>query len=837
MAQKLKLEVVLQALDRATKPIRAITQGSVGLGRELKTTRDQLKQLQRQQGDISSWRTLNNATKQTTQAISANRDRVRELSRQMAQTSTPTRALSNDFRRAVREAHALKQKHQEQQRQLQGLRGKLNEAGISTRNLGEHERTLRQRIDSTNNQLQEQERRLKAVTAQQQRLARAKQQYQRTQAMTGAMAGTGAAGLATGSAMLYSGARLLAPGIEFDADVSRVQALARLERDSAELAALRAQARALGAATQFSANEAAQGQGFLAMAGFSPQAIMDAMPAMLDAAKAGNVELAATADIASNILTGFNLQARDMTRVSDVLTAAFTRSNTSLEMLGETMKYAAPNAAAYGQDIEIMAAAAGKLGDAGIQGGMAGTALRAILSRLAAPPRMAADAIAELGLQVADAEGNMRPLPDLLKEIHDRTAALGSTERGAILKAIAGEEAGSALTVLTQQAGNGGLQTLIGQLRTAQGEAARTAQVMGDNLGGDIAALKSVWADLGIQMQDTANSDLRGMIQALAEMVRGIRQWMVENPLLARALIKIAIGLAALITLFGALTIALASILGPFAMIRLGLSLLGVKAMGLLPILKAVGTAFMWLGRALLLNPIGLAITLLVTAGWLLYKNWDGVIGGLKALWADLGRGAKAIWAEITTAFDGGILGVGQLIANWSPLGMFYKAFAAVMSWFGVELPGNLIDGLVAGLKRLAPGLVSALSKIASMLPASVKRVLGIHSPSRVFAELGGFTMQGLAQGIQRQQGEPLAAVAGVSQRMASAADGIRFDGRRPLSARPAYAGSTGSRYEIHIHAADGMSPQAIAHAVAAELDRRERAAGARARSSLYDQE
>lgn len=837
MAQKLKLEVVLQALDRATKPIRAITQGSVGLGRELKTTRDQLKQLQRQQGDISSWRTLNNATKQTTQAISANRDRVRELSRQMAQTSTPTRALSNDFRRAVREAHALKQKHQEQQRQLQGLRGRLNEAGISTRNLGEHERTLRQRIDSTNNQLQEQERRLKAVTAQQQRLARAKQQYQRTQAMTGAMAGTGAAGLATGSAMLYSGARLLAPGIQFDADVSRVQALARLERDSAELAALRAQARALGAATQFSANEAAQGQGFLAMAGFSPQAIMDAMPAMLDAAKAGNVELATTADIASNILTGFNLQARDMTRVSDVLTAAFTRSNTSLEMLGETMKYAAPNAAAYGQDIEIMAAAAGKLGDAGIQGGMAGTALRAILSRLAAPPRMAADAIAELGLQVADAEGNMRPLPDLLKEIHDRTAALGSTERGAILKAIAGEEAGSALTVLTQQAGNGGLQTLIGQLRTAQGEAARTAQVMGDNLGGDIAALKSVWADLGIQMQDTANSDLRGMIQALAEMVRGIRQWMVENPLLARALIKIAIGLAALITLFGALTIALASILGPFAMIRLGLSLFGVKAMGLLPILKAVGTAFMWLGRALLLNPIGLAITLLVTAGWLLYKNWDGVIGGLKALWADLGRGAKAIWAEITTAFDGGILGVGQLIANWSPLGMFYKAFAAVMSWFGVELPGNLIDGLVAGLKRLAPGLVSALSKIASMLPDSVKRVLGIHSPSRVFAELGGFTMQGLAQGIQRQQGEPLAAVAGVSQRMASAAGGIRFDSRRPLSARPAYAGSTGSRYEIHIHVADGMSPQAIAHAVAAELDRRERAAGARARSSLYDQE
>jgi len=845
MAQNLKLEVVLGMLDRATKPIRAITKGSVGLGRELKATRDQLKQLERQQSDISGWRTLNNATKQTTQAISANRDRVRELSRQMAQTSNPTKALTNDFRRAVREAHALKQKHQEQQRELQGLRGRLNNAGISTRNLGEHERTLRQRINSTNNQLQEQERRLRAVTAQQKRLAAAKRQYQRTQQMTGAMAGTGAAGLATGSAMLYSGARLMAPGIEFDSDISRVQALARLDRNSPELAALRAQARELGAATQFSANEAAQGQGFLAMAGFTPDAIKAAMPAMLDVAKAGAMDLASTADVASNILTGFNLQARDMVRVGDVLTGAFTRSNTSLEMLGETMKYAAPNAAAYGQDIEIMAAAAGKLGDAGIQGGMAGTALRAILSRLAAPPKKAADAIAQLGIEVADAAGNMRPLPDLLKEIHDRTQALGDTERGGLLKAIAGEEAGSALTVLTQQAGSGGLQTLIEQLRTAQGEAARTAQVMGDNLGGDVAALKSVWADLGIQMQDTANGDMRGMIQSLAQMVRGVKEWMVNNPELTRALIKIAIGLGILITLFGALTIALASILGPFAMIRLGVAMFGIKALALMPILKGVGTAFLWLGRLLLLNPIGLAITLLVTAGWLLYKNWDGIVGGLKALWDNLAGAAKSVWREVTSAFDGGILGVGKLIVNWSPLGLFYKAFAAVMSWFGVDLPSKFTDfgsmlmqGLVNGIKNSLGAVKGAITGAGNATVSWFKEKLGIRSPSRVFAELGGYTMQGLALGIQQHQREPLRAVASVSERMTNATSGISFDGRRPLAARSAATSSpAGARYEINIHPAPGMDPHAIARAVAAELDRRERESAAGARGALYDQE
>src|SRR3546814_15246707 len=108
------------------------------------------------------------------------------------------------------------------------------------------------------------------------------------------------------------------------------------------------------------------------------------MPGLLDMAKAGGNELAETADIASNILTGFGISADQMGRVGDVLVGAFTRSNTNLAMLGETMKYAAPIASSLGQDIETVAAMAGKLGDAGIQGGMGGTALRAILNRLSA---------------------------------------------------------------------------------------------------------------------------------------------------------------------------------------------------------------------------------------------------------------------------------------------------------------------------------------------------------------------------------------------------------------------------------------------------------------------
>src|SRR5690606_8585167 len=223
-------------------------------------------------------------------------ERVKALSRELASTTTPTKALTRDFQSAVRQGHALKQKHNEQQRELQGLRSKLGEAGISTRNLGQHERDLRTKVNQTNQAIAEQEGRLKRLTAQHKRLGQAKADYERTSALAGSMAATGAGGLATGSGVLYAGARLMAPGVQFDADMSKVQALTRLDKGDEQLAAMRAQARQLGADTMFSATDAAQGQGFLAMAGFKPEDIIAAMPGMLDLAKAGDSGLAETAD-------------------------------------------------------------------------------------------------------------------------------------------------------------------------------------------------------------------------------------------------------------------------------------------------------------------------------------------------------------------------------------------------------------------------------------------------------------------------------------------------------------------------------------------------------------
>lgn len=850
MARDLKLQVVLEGLNRASKPFREAGRSAIGLGRDLKASRTELKALQAQQSDLSSFRALKGQTEQTGKAMQASRDKVRQLAREIGAAGAPTKALNQQYQRAIREATALKAKHAQQQTELQGLRGKLNAAGISTRNLGQHERDLKARITATNQAMAQQEARLKRVTAQQQRLARAKQQYDQTQALAGSMAASGAGGLATGSGILYTGSRLLAPGLDFDASMSKVQALTRLSGDSDELKALREQARQLGASTQFTAGNAADAQGFLAMAGFNPNAIRAAMPGMLALAKAGDSELADTADIASNILTGFNLQAGDMGRVGDVLVGAFTRSNTNLQMLGETMKYVAPVAAGVGQDIETMAAMAGKLGDAGIQGSMGGTALRAIISRLAKPPKMAADALEQLGIKAADAQGNLRDMPSILTELYDKTKALGSAEQAGYFKSIAGEEAFSALQVLVKQAGSGALQEFIGTLRETKGEAEEVARVMGDNLRGDLKALGSAWEDLGIQISDQQNGPLRGITQGITKVIGSVKTWVAENPALASQLVKTAAGLGLVMAGMGGLTLAMASILGPFAMVRYGMMLFGIRGAGLASTLFSLGkvalplvaTGLKALAVAAMANPILAIITGIALGAALIYSNWDRV-----------GPYFAGLWGEIKAGFSGGLSGIAATILNFSPLGLFHRALAGVLGYFGVDIParftdfgGMLIDGLVNGITAGLGRVKDAITGAGSAAIDWFKQKLGIHSPSRVFAQLGGYTMQGYGQGLLAEQSNPLSALQRIGNNLVAAGNQtiggqVAFDARGPLAAAGA-GGNTGRPIvvegdTIHISIEGGGDTATIRRMLEQVLNERDRAKAARMRSALYDQE
>ncbi|OLU22486.1 phage tail tape measure protein [Pseudomonas sp. PA15(2017)] len=850
-ANKLQLTVLLSALDRVTAPLKKIQGGTLGAGRALKETRDRLKELNAQQKDISAWRTQRTAAKQTEDALQAARERVKALGQQMQATGVPTQQMTRDLQAAIRQASALKREHQHNQTQLQNLRTRLNAAGISTRNLSTSERDLKAKLAATNAELVKHENRLKRITVQQQRLARAKAQYEKTQGLAGSMAASGAGGMATGTGILFGMQRLLAPGLEFDTTMSKVQALTGLDKGDEQLAALRAQARKLGAETMFSAGDAASGQAFLAMAGFTPKAIQDAMPGLLDMAKAGDMDLGRTADIASNILGGFRIDPAQMGMVADVLTKAFTTSNMSLEMLGDTMKYVGPVAASAGMGLEQAAAMAGLLGNVGIQSSQAGTTLRAMLLRLAAPVGPAEKAMKKLGIRAKDSAGNIRDITAVLGDVAKATEKMGTGDRLEYLKAIFGEEPAAGMAELINQAGAGGILKYLDVVKDHAGAAGRTAKIMADNLTGDLDELFSGLDEVRIELFDQQNGPLREFVQGLTVMVGRIGAWVRENPVLTAQITKTVAGLGLLMAVMGSITLALASILGPFAMVRFGMMLLGIKSLGLVTALKTVCTALLWMGRLALANPIGLLITVLAGGAYLIYQNWDAV----KAYMAGL-------WEELKAGFSGGIGSIIATLINFSPLGLLYRAFAGVLSYLGVELParftdfgGMLMQGLVRGITAGLGRVKDAITSAGGAAIGWFKQKLGIHSPSRVFAQLGGFTMAGLGQGLAKGEGAVLKQVASTAKQLTAAGAAtlgigfgtpamadqapLQFDRRPPISAASA-GGSTiiqGDTITINISAGPGADTADLQRMLNRLLDERERNKAQRLRSSLRDTE
>ena len=340
----------------------------------------------------------------------------------------------------------------------------------------------------------------------------------------------------------------------------------------------------------------------------------------------------------------------------------------------------------------------------------------------------------------------------------------------------------------------------------ALGEITGAADKMGktfrDNLSGDLDKLTGTWSAMIGSLVDGQNGPLRDLVQTVTGILGAARAWIEANPELAASIAKGAAVVAVLVAGMGALTVAMASILGPFALARYGMSMFAIQGGAMLPVVgKLVGalsgtllTAIRGVSIALwglATNPATLAIAAAVAAiagaGYLLYQNWDQV----KAYFSNS-------WAEIKAGFSGGISGILSVLANFSPIGLIYQAFAGVLSYLGVDMParftefgGMIISGLVKGLTAGFGAVKDAISSIGTSTIGWFKEKLGIHSPSRVFAELGGFTTEGLAQGLDRGSKEPLDAVAKMGQQLSLAgsfelkAATLQLDGPRPEVPRP----------------------------------------------------
>ncbi|STK94759.1 tail protein (modular protein) [Escherichia coli] len=578
----LDIRVAFSAVDRLTRPAENARRLMGQFGDSIQRTQGAIKNLERQ---ARSFERARDAVSKADAGILKARRQLNALN-QLQHTGT---VLSEKQQKLMQQLSTrLERLNESRTREIQKMRelgGELKRHGIS---LTGSDNTIQQAIRRTeqyNNQLERERQALARVT-------RARERYSRAQETAGKLKTGGA--LATGAAAAggYAAGRFLQPAIGFGKEMSRVQALTRIDKNSPQFKALREQALKLGSETQFTAGDAASGQAFLAMAGFTPQAIQAALPGVLSMATAGGMDLGETADIGSNILTQFGLSADQMDRVGDTLTAAFTRTNTDLRALGETMKYAGPVAGKLGISLEQAAAMAGVLANMGIRGSDAGTAMRASLARLASPPKAAAEALKELGVAVSDANGKMRPMEDVLADLYKATRKYGEVDRVSFFKDIAGEEAFTSFMALVDAAGDGSLPKLRKELEGARGEAERTAKVMANNLDGDLKSLGSAWEGLRIRIADLIDGPLRSVTQWLTRVVSKVTALAQAHPALTRQLLIAGGALLAMTATVGSLSLAIGVLAGPLAKLRLGFSLLtgSMNAVRLLPALWGMVT-------------------------------------------------------------------------------------------------------------------------------------------------------------------------------------------------------------------------------------------------------
>lgn len=244
---------------------------------------------------------------------------------------------------------------------------------------------------------------------------------------TKAMVGMGKAVLGVTAGVAALGVSAIKTGMEFEAQMSRVQAISGAT--GKELKALNSLAIKLGADTAFSAKEAADGMENLASAGFNTKEIMSAMPGLLDLAAVSGGDVARASEVAASSLRAFGLEASKAGHVADVFARAAADTNAEVGDMGEAMKYVAPVAKAMGQSIEETAAAIGIMSDAGVKGSQAGTTLRGAFSRLAKPTKAMREVMSELGLAFYDAHGNMKPLNAIISELKSNTSKLTQEQK------------------------------------------------------------------------------------------------------------------------------------------------------------------------------------------------------------------------------------------------------------------------------------------------------------------------------------------------------------------------------------------------------------------------
>lgn len=949
----LRLQVVLQALDSASAPFRKVMAGSKGLSAALQQQQITLRRLNAAQRDVSAFRQQQQATRSTEQAHHQAQERVRQLALQLAATSAPTRKLSNEFKQAKTAAGLLKTQHQQQAVELQRLRTGLERAGISTHQLGTHERKLRGDIAAATTQIEQQRTRLGALDA-----AMARSRKVHSAGMNAAAHGAGIA-FASMSALRMQGFPI-AQAMSFEsamADVKKVvnfdtpQQFQQMSRDVEDLSMLLPMVPA-----DIAKIVAAAGQASI------PRE--ELVRFAEEAAKMG-VAFDTTAEEAGQTMatwrTAFRMSQDDVVVLADKINYLGNTGPASVQKISDVVNRIGALGEVAGLGSGPIAALGATVAGVGVQSEVSATGIKNMLLTLSsgsAATKSQVTAFGKLGLNAKSmAVAMQKDAGGAIVSVLEKLQKLPKAEQAATMTQLFGRESIGAIAPLL---------TNLELLKTNFDKVA-DAQKYAGSMGAEYAArvatsenalqlLKNSALVVAQSIGKTLLPDFKALVDRTAQVIGKVTQWVRTNPQLVATIAKVVVVGTALATVLGGLLVVggagamaltqihkavlllsggsgIGRLLGQVASLggrafpmllnvgRMLLPLLGGISAPVLAIGLAIGVvaalvwkywgpikAFMvevWQG---VMDVVGPIMDELSTALEPLGPVWDMVSSAMGKAWAwvqklltpfaatseqlqgatDAGRGFGQILATVLTVnLRMAVKAIGWLVSAFTTIlpiiqnavggawqylqgawnlivGLFTGngdriRAGLMMMWQGINqvLMGwparmvqagvDMIAGLVGGITSMGRAALDAVSGIASGITNKFKGMLGIHSPSRVFAQFGDYTMQGLAGGLNRSQGEPLQQVASLGDRMKQVGAGIAMGaaampmvaGAAPVvapgAASVAAGGSGGAVYHINVTVPPGTDAQGIGRMIRQALEDHERSKATRQGSRLSD--
>lgn len=815
--EKLRLEVILAAIDKITGPLKTITKGSGDAARALRAAKDQLKDIQGQQKAIAAFKDADKAAAITANMFKGVQEQVKHLQREMAKTPEPTRAMIKALKDAQEESEKLKRRHAGLMDKQQQLFAQMKAGGIDVSNLATHSRDLATRqieaaraVDKLKQSLEAQNKTLAKMHA-------ARANYDKSMAQAGKLRGAGAGAMMGGAAMSLPVVLAAKDYATFEDAMLGVARQVEGARD------------ANGKLTQTYHD---MGAAIKAMAERIPMTTVEIAKIVEAGARMGiqgKENLLIYAQTTAVMADAFDLPVDMIGENIGKISQLYKIPIKDIKALGDTINWLDDNALAKGGDIiDVMQRMAGSatmvgmsyrqaaaLGSTflslGAKAEVAASASNAMIGQLANAPMLATatryrEGLEMLNLSAMDLQRgmNMDSTGTIIKVL-EAIKALPQEKQLEAATRLFGKEYGDDASKLAQNVGEYRRQLELVNAAAAKGSMQREADARKDAINARMTMAKSAIFNLSADLGEHLKPGITATLEKIVQIAQAVRAWAQENPALSGGIMTTVKWLALAVTGIGALLVAASAILVPIAAFKFGLTAIGITAGGALTTLWAI------------VNPIakiGLAFGAGYAAGMLINEALNSLASRVLGYKTTLGA---AIF-DIIEMFKSG---------DWPSIGML------------------IVRGIEAGLDALTAGLYSRIKNMAGNMVASAKSALGIKSPSAVFAQIGGYTMAGLEQGIDAARKGPLGAMAAAAKQLTAAGAGLLIGGTAAAGGLPAIApggmsvgaGAGGNTYVFQIYPSPGMDEQALAGMIERKIRDIDAQRAAGRRSRLVDSE